>query len=62
MDIKIVCNQWKVVSLSPLYELPLFLATEEKLEWHKKVCENRYFYNIIMLSEDTKILELNIKI
>ena len=30
-------------------------ATESKRESHKKVCENKYFCNVIMLSEDTKI-------
>ena len=36
--------------------------TKSKLESHKKVCENKGFCNVIMPSEDTKILELiNIK-
>ena len=30
-----------------------------KLESHRKVCENKDFCNVIMPSEDTKILELN---
>ena len=34
-------------------------ATEKKLELHKKVCENKDFCNVIMSSEDTKILEFN---
>ena len=34
-------------------------ATEKKLELHKKVCENKDFCNVIMPSEDTKILEFN---
>ena len=34
-------------------------ATENKLQSDKRVCENRNFCNIIMPSEDTKILELN---
>ena len=33
--------------------------TKNKLESHKKVCENKDFCNIIMPSEDTKILEFN---
>ena len=33
--------------------------TEYKLKLHKKVCENKDFCNMIMPSEDTKILELN---
>ena len=33
--------------------------TKKKLESHKRVCENKDFCNIIMLSEDTKILEFN---
>ena len=34
-------------------------ATEKKLELHKKVCENKDFCNILMPSEDTKILEFS---
>ena len=33
--------------------------TENKRESHKKVCENKDFCNVLMPSEDTKILELN---
>ena len=33
--------------------------TENKLKSHKKVCENKDFCNIVMPSEDTKILEFN---
>ena len=33
--------------------------TKTKLELHKKVCENKYFCNVIMPSADTKILEFN---
>ena len=35
------------------------VATEKKLESHEKVCENKDFCNVIMHSEDTKILEFN---
>ena len=31
--------------------------TKNKLMSHKKLCKNKYFCNVIMLSEDTKILE-----
>ena len=31
----------------------------QKLESHKKVCENKDLCNVIRLSEDTKILEIN---
>ena len=35
-------------------------ATEKKLESHKKVCEKKKdFCNVIMPSEDTKVLEFN---
>ena len=34
-------------------------TTEKKRESHKKVFESKYFCNIIMPSEDTKILEFN---
>ena len=34
-------------------------ATENKLQLHKSVCENKDFCNIIMPSEDTEILEFN---
>ena len=33
--------------------------TKNKLDLHKNVCENRDFSNVIMLSEDTRILEFN---
>ena len=36
-----------------------FFATENKLESHKKVCENKYFCNIVLPSEDTKLLKFN---
>ena len=32
--------------------------TTSKLELHEKVCENKDFCNVIMLSEDTEILEI----
>ena len=32
---------------------------KKKLEWHKKVCENKDFCNVIMPSENIKILEFN---
>ena len=32
---------------------------KNKLESHKKVCENKDFYNVIMPFEDAKILECN---
>ena len=34
-------------------------ATKSKLQSHKTVCENKDFCNIIMPSEDTKMLEFN---
>ena len=34
-------------------------ATENKCESHKKLLENKDFYNIIMPSEDTKILDFD---
>ena len=33
--------------------------TKNKLELQKKVCENKDFCNLVMPSEDTKILEFN---
>ena len=33
--------------------------TRNKLESHKKVCENKDFCNVIMATEDTKLLEFN---
>ena len=35
------------------------LQQKKKLESHKNVCENKEFSNIIMPSEDTKILEFD---
>ena len=34
-------------------------ATENKRESRKKVCENKDFCNVVMPSEETKILEFN---
>ena len=34
-------------------------AAEKNLESHKKVCENKDFYNVIMPSKGTKILQFN---
>ena len=36
-----------------------FFKKKNKLESQKSVCENKDFYNVIMASEDTKMLELN---
>ena len=36
-----------------------FFATENKCESHKKVHKNKDFCNIVMPSEDTKILKFN---
>ena len=33
--------------------------TKNKLQSHKRVCEDKDFYNVIMPSKDTKILEFN---
>ena len=33
--------------------------TKNKLEFHKKVCENKDFCNVIMPSKDNKILKFN---
>ena len=33
--------------------------TKNKFEAHKKVCENKDFCNIIMSSEDKRLLEFN---
>ena len=35
------------------------LATKKKRKFHKKICENKDFCNVLMPSEDTKILEFN---
>ena len=35
------------------------LNSKNQLESHKKVCENKDFCNVIMPSEDTKILEFD---
>ena len=33
--------------------------TKNKIEYHKKVCENKDFCNVIMRSEDTYILKVS---
>ena len=35
------------------------LATENERECRQKICENKDFCNVVMPSEDTKILEFN---
>ena len=41
-------------------ESPSFFCNrKKKLESHQKVCENKDFCNVIMNSEETKILEFN---
>ena len=40
-------------------EFHSFLWKNKKLESHKKVCENKDFCNVVIPSEDTKILEFN---
>ena len=35
------------------------LRIKNKLESHKKVCENKDFADVVMPSEDTKILQFN---
>ena len=42
-----------------LNRLLSFATKKNKLDSHKKVCENKDFFNVIMASEDTKILEVN---
>ena len=42
-----------------MLELPSFCRNNKKIESHKKVSENKDFCNVIMPSEDTKILEFN---
>ena len=42
-----------------LFELCSFFRTRNKLESCKKVCENKDFCNVVMPSEDTKIVELD---
>ena len=36
-----------------------FFATKNKSESHKIVCQNKDFCNVVMTSEDTKLLEFN---
>ena len=35
------------------------MVKQNKFQLHKKICEKKYFCNIIMPFEDIKILELN---
>ena len=39
--------------------IPDSFRTKSKLESHEKVCESKDFCNVIMPSEETKILEIN---
>ena len=40
-------------------DCPCSFITESKLELHKQVCKNKTFWNILMPSEETRILEFN---
>ena len=42
-----------------MFELPSFFLNKNKFQSHKKVCENKFFCNIMMPSEDTKMMEFN---
>ena len=42
-----------------MFELPSFLQKKKQTWIVQNVCENKGFCNVIMLSEDTKILEFN---
>ena len=37
----------------------IFILLEQKTNLNQKACENKDFRNILMLSENTKILEFN---
>ena len=37
----------------------IFIYEKKKLESQKKECENKYFSEVFMPSEDTKMLEFN---
>ena len=40
-------------------ELPSFFCSQKNVKSHEKVCENKDFCNVIITSEDTKILGFN---
>ena len=42
-----------------LSELPSFFCSQKNVKSHEKVCENKDFCNVIIPSEDTKILGFN---
>ena len=42
-----------------LSESLAFFCTENKLESHRKVYENKVLFNVIMFFEDTKLIEFN---
>ena len=48
-------NYYDFYCLNYLYSL----RTKNTLELHKRICKNKDFCNVIMPSEDTKILEFN---
>ena len=48
------------MALSCSEKLPTLSRGKNKLKLHKKkVCENKDFCNVVMPSEDTKVLEFN---
>ena len=49
----------KTISIIIVLIAFILLQEKKKLESHKKVCKNKDFCNVIMLSDDTKILDLS---
>ena len=49
------------IALIFIVSLAFILLQQQKRESHKKLCENKDFCNVLMSSEDTKILRFNQK-
>ena len=49
-------DKWKIQLIIANQPCPYSFATDKKIELHKKIFENKDFCNVIMPSEDTKIL------
>ena len=43
-----------------MYQLPSLFCKRKKHESHKKACENKDLFNIVMTSKETKLLEFNL--
>ena len=52
-------KKWHYLAVKKLSCLNCFHSTENRLQLHKRACENKDFYNVNLPSKDSKILQFN---